>query len=376
MAAAKEPLLRRVHALFLVMLAVTLAVAVAAVRTIDRAVRSSDWVNQTHGLIYELDRMVGSLQTGEGRLRTYALTGNAEDLAAARAELGAVLDHLGVARAVLKDDPAAGPALATLERLARQRLEFADAVGAAGERADAEQLRTLVRRDASGAGPADFRREVDRLRDRQFELLGERDRESYRQAQDTRWAVGAGAAANLLLALGIAWLVRDDLAHRRRLAAALEAANAALEQRVQERTAELTATNRRLVAENRAHRWTGLSQEHQLRYHQMIVNAVSDLVLVLSKARTVTRINPAVAQATGLDEEAVLGQPLARLVEVTDPGGAEALERALRDGRELAVGVRLVGRDGPWRDARLTLLPLRDQDQVVGGIAIIHLARS
>ncbi len=368
---AKEPLLRRVHALFLAMLAVTLAVAVAAVRTIDRNMRSADWVNQTHGLIYELDGMASNLLAGEGRLRSHALTRDAADLSGARADLGAVLDHLAVARAVLKDDPAASAVLAALERVAQQRLEFADALGAARERDDDEALRRLLQRDSASSAPADFRREVERLRSRQFELLSERDRESYRQAHDTRWVVGLGALANVLLAVGVAWLVREDLALRRRTTAALQAAHDALEERVRERTAELTATNRRLVAENRARQWTSLSQEHQLRYHQLIVNAVSDLVLVLTKELTVTRINPAVAHATGRTEEEVLGQPLARLVRFADPGGGEALARALRDGREFSTPVQLVGRDGP--PAALSLVPLRDQDQVVGGIAIVHL---
>lgn len=372
----KETILRRVHALFLVMLAVTLAVAFAAVRTIDRAQGSSDWVNQTHGLIYELDGMAGGLRAGEGRLRTFALTGDADDLAAARADLGAVLDHLAVARAVLKDEPGAATTFEGLERIARQRLELADAIEAARAGAPSAELAALLRRDAADASTAEFLREVERLRTRQFELLSDRDRDSYRQAHDTRWIVGAGAAANFLLAIGVAWLVRDDVANRRRMTAALQEANESLEQRVRERTAELSATNRRLLAENRARQWTNLSQEHQLRYNQLIVNSVGDLVFVLTKALTVTRINPAVVHATGLDEGAVLGQPLAGLVGFAGAGGAEAVERALRDGRELTVAARLAGRDGAAHDGTVTVVPLRDQDQVVGGIAIVRLHRT
>jgi CHASE3 domain sensor protein len=370
---AKENILRRIHALFLVMLAVTLAVAFAAVRTIDRAQRSSDWVNQTHGLIYELDGMAGSLRAGEGRLRTFALTGDADDLATARADLGAVIDHLAVARAVLKGDAATAATFDGLERVAQQRLEFADAVESARAGSPSADLAALLRRDAAAAPTAEFLREVERLRSRQFELLSDRDRESYRQAHDTRWIVGAGAAANLLLAIGVAWLVRDDVANRRQMTAALQAANDSLDQRVRERTTELTATNRRLVAENRARQWTNLSQEHQLRYNQLIVSSVSDPVFVLTKALTVTRINPAVVHATGFDEEAVLGQPLARFLAFAGTGGIEAVERALRDGRELKVAIRLAGRGGPERDASVTVVPLRDQDQVVGGIAVVHL---
>jgi PAS domain S-box-containing protein len=184
--------------------------------------------------------------------------------------------------------------------------------------------------------------------------------------------VGAGVLGNLVLFCAVGWLIRDDLRNRRRAAQALAEANAQLETKVQARTADLTEANRRLSAENLERKWAAQSQDHQLRYNQAIVNSVNDLVFVLTRTLAITRLNPAVIRLTGLEESALVGQPLSLVVGV--PGAADpalpALARALAEGRDLHdMQVVIAG-----RPARLNLFPLRDRDKVVGGIAIVQPA--
>ena len=168
------------------------------------------------------------------------------------------------------------------------------------------------------------------------------------------------------------WLIRDDLRARRRAAQVLEEVNAQLEEKVRIRTAELTEANRHLSAENLERKWAAQSQEHQLRYNQAIVNSVSDLVFVLTRTLAITRINPAVLRATGLEDTAVVSQPLAAIVGAPDAADPvfPALVRALAEGHDLSdVRVVVAG-----RAARLNLFPLRDRDKVIGGIAVVQLA--
>lgn len=373
----KETLLRRVHALFFVMFAVTALVSVLAVRTISRTVASNDWVNQTHSLISELDGMLSSLRSGEGLMRTYAVTGDPRDFAAARGELANVQDHLALARALARAEGEDAAAYTRLETIADARVQFAESLHDAREAGQADKVRQLLQTDSGSTAPADFGREIERLRTRQFDLLSERDRDSYRQAHETRWIVGVGAGVNLLLFVVVALLIRDDLANRRRMTAALEAANASLEQRVQERTAELTAANQSLVAENLERRWTSVSQEHQLRYNQLIVNSVSDLVYVLTKALNVTRVNPAVPRVTGFEEDAILGRPIAQFLRfATDPlspASAESVTRSVVAGREIIdAPVGLLDSAGRTLSVTVSVVPLRDNDQVVGAVAVVH----
>ena len=374
-----DNILTRVFALFLVILAVIAAMAVYALRNINRSVASSDWVNHSYATIYEFENLTSCLQQGDGLMRTYALTGDARDLAASREAFARLGEHFDTAKALTRDEAAAHQTLLQLETQAREREALAQAVWAARTANQAEKVRALLLADAGSAAVNALVRGFAKLRDAQFEQLSERDHVSYLQAQTTRWVVGVGITLNFLMLAAAGWLLRDDLAARRRAATALTEANAQLEAKVAARTAELLQANTDLRAENLERKWTIVSQEHQLRYNQLIVNSVNDLVFVLTKALNVTRINAAVVQLTGREDETLLTRPLAQVVEVApDPvTGLNPLARALLDGRELHHQPAVVlGRDGRRIPARLNLIPLRDQDKVVGGVAVVQVAFS
>ena len=373
----KDNILPRVFALFLIILVVLAGMAVYALRTINRAVASSDWVNHTYATIYEFENISSGLRQAEGLIRTYALTGEARELSAAREGFARLGERFDTAKALTRDDTATHQALLRLETLVQQRETLAQQIGRARSLNQGDTVRNLLTADAGSDALAAIERGFGTLRDAQYEKLSERDRISYQQAQTTRWVVGLGIALNFLLLVAIGWLLRDDIAARRRAAAVLTTANAQLEAKVSERTAELTAANASLLAENLERKWTITSQEHQLRYNQLIVNSVNDLVFVLTKVLTITRINNAVVHLTGREDEAILTRPLAEIVEVArDPvTGLDPVARALLEGRELRHHtVFVLGRGALRIPGRLTLIPLRDQDKVVGGVAVVQVA--
>ena len=374
----KDKTLHAIYLLFVIMGAIIVGIAVFAIRAIDRDAESSDWVNQTHATIYELDGMMSELQAGEGMMRTFALTRDVRDFAECRSNYFAVLQHHAVALALAGDNPALQSGLAELEAAVQARIALAASLKELLEGGLGEQVKSTLRRDAETTTVAGFQQTINRLRNGQFELLSERDRESYERAQTTRFVVGLGVVSNLLLFGVVAWLIRDTLASRRKLTQTLEQANIVLEQKVQERTGELIATNRRLTRENRERQWTTLSQERQLRYNHAIVNTVSDLVFVLSKALNVTRLNPVVAHATGFTEEEILGRPIAQVLRVSGEGegapAADRLRRAVAEGRELTnYPAELLDRSGKSRSGIISVVPLRDDDLVVGAVVVLRL---
>lgn len=374
----KDKTLHAIYLLFVAMAALIVGVAVFAIRAIDRDAASSDWVNQTHATIYELDGMMSELQAGEGMMRTFALTGDVRDFTECRGSYFAVLEHHALALALTRDDQALQSSLVPLEATVKARIALAASIKELLEAGRVEEVRTELRRDAGTTAVAGFHQTINRLRNRQFELLSERDRESYQSAQTTRLVVGLGVATNLLLFGAVAWLIRDTLATRRKLTQTLQEANSVLEQKVQERTGELLATNRRLLRENRERQWTTLSQARQLRYNHAIVNTVSDLVFVLSKAMNVTRLNPVAAHATGFAEEQILGKPITQFLRLpADENGVPAidrLQRAVREGRELtSYPAELLDRDGKSRPGLISVVPLRDDDLVVGAVVVLRL---
>jgi hypothetical protein len=99
----KDPTIKRVLALFALVTVVLVAVAVHAVRQLNRTVTASDWVNRTHALINELEGIAAATQSAEGSLRVYALTRDPRDLAAGRRSQVRLADHLDVAGALARD---------------------------------------------------------------------------------------------------------------------------------------------------------------------------------------------------------------------------------------------------------------------------------
>ncbi|MHB8521206.1 MAG: CHASE3 domain-containing protein [Limisphaerales bacterium] len=371
----KDNLEKRLIALFLVIVVVLVIVAVAAVRNIQRAVASSDWVNHTHAVIVETDAILSSLQAGEAALRDYLITGDERDRAACRTAYGETVEHLETGKALTRRETSSRQRFVQLEPLIAQRVEFARVAVKARLEGGFSAVQKVVATDASGTVRQEIGHVIEKLKDEEQVSLQERDRQSYLQAQTTHWTVLTGIAINVCLVLLGGWLIRDDIAARRRAVTVLQEANAQLEAKVQERTVELARANQTLEQENLEREWTNQALEHQLRYHQLILNSIGDLVLVISKAQNISRLNPAVVRQTGWEARELVGEPLRRLLGAGEPTGSalDLIALCLNEGRELqdSRGV-LFHKDGQVIPVGFSLLPLRDRDKVVGGVITIR----
>lgn len=376
----KDKTIRRVVIFFLFIGAVLVVVAFEAVRNISKSVASNDWVNHTHSVILEAEEARSALLAGDGALHTYVLTGDARDMASCRESMSTVSEDLDIARALTRFEPAQSDQLAPIESLVNKRIEFVGAILAARQAGNMDSVRAMLAADAGGTAVRDIQRKIDKLKNDELSLLTDRDTASYLRAQATSWTVWTGVALDVLLLSGAAWLIRDDLDARRRAAAVLQDANEKLEARVSERTAELGTANARLSTENMERQWANHALEHQLRYNHLIVDSIHDLVLVLTTALNISRVNPAVVRLTGLEPAELVNLPLSAVVQLASaPAGADAplrdpLVQALRDGRDLS-GQAAVVKDKRGRQTRvsLSLVPLRDQDKVVGGVVTLQV---
>jgi len=371
----KDNLQRRILVVFLLVLAILVLVAVTAVQNIRRAIASSDWVNHTHAVILEADGIMSALHAAEAGLRSYVLTGDERDRTAAGEAYAEAEEHLEVATALTRAEPAQEQKFLQMRPMLDRRLEFFRSVVQARQEPGLEAARRLLVADAGAAPLREFARLVAKLKEEENALLRERDKAAYAQAQTTHWTVLTGVVVNFLLLGLAAWLIRDDLAARRRAAAALQEANAQLEIKVKERTAALATANQALQEENLERRWAIQALEHQLRYSQLIINSISDMILVVSKALNITRVNSAVTRRTGQEAQKVIGGPLQRLVRLEpDPTAKQdPAALALKEGRELqnwpAV---LIAKDGQTTSVTVHVFPLRDRDKVVGAVVTVR----
>ena len=374
----KENIFARVGVLLLVMLAILISVATVSVSNVGRFVTTADWVNKTHAVIQEGDAILYSLHAGDAALRTFLITNDPRDQAAYREAYTEMVEHLNVAKALARAEAKASKSVEALEPLAAKHVDIARELARSRQQGSDDAIKKILQADGGGESMRKVRKAVIALQDEQKALLKERDKASYAEAQTTKWTVITGLVINFVLLTFAAFLVRDDIAARRLAANALIEANEVLESKVKERTAELNSSNQLLRAENLERQWGNKSLEHQLRYSNLIINSINDLVFVLTKTLNITRINPAVVGVTGLEAKDLITSPLTRVVRFDndkDGGVKDVFAKALRDGREIQdSAVLLVAKDGTTKPYRLNLVPLRDRDKVVGGVVTLRSA--
>ena len=376
---------QRLIGVILLMLAILVIVAVTAVRNNNRALASSDWVNHTHAVKDAATDILSLLNSGDAALRNYLITGDKRDQGAYRQAYAAMKEALDLAKASTRApaDGAQNKEFLQLEKLLTQRIDFTRAVVKARETDGLDAARKALEPDATGETLAAITRLVSQVNAEENKLLVDRDRESFLKAKATTWTVEAGIAANFLLLCFSGWLIRDDLSARGRATAVLQEANDQLEAKVQQRTAELVKTNQALKQENLERRWSNQATEHQLKYNQLIINSISELVFVISKALNVSRINPAVVHQTGFDAQEIIAQRLDRVLQVADdptPGatpGHTAISLAMKEGREIQErAASVICKSGQTLTVRFNLVPLRDQDKVVGGVVTVRISQA
>lgn len=372
-----ETTVRRILVFFVAVLGVFVVVAVDSVRNINRAVAGSDWVNHTHTIILENEALRSDLYLSEGTAHTFVVTGDPGDRRAVAEALSDVSEHLDLMAALTRNEPAQRDQVARIGSLVNARAQFVRALLSARLSGNMDAVHALLANDAGQPALKDIGRAVEQLKQDELGLLTERDTASFVQAQVTRWTVWAGVILDFLLLAGAGWLIRDDIAARRSAATALHLANNQLEAKVRERTAELAAAIEGLTAENLERSWANQGLEHQLNYNNLIINSINDLVMVLTKATNISRVNPAVVRVTGFEPHELINRPFAGLAQLTHDGTAPMVDpvaQAMRDGRDLR-DQRATVQDKLGRRIAVdvSLFPLRDRDKVVGGVVVLHV---
>jgi PAS domain S-box-containing protein len=368
---------RRILYFFILVLGVLVVVAVDSVRNINREVAGSDWVNHTHAVILENEALRSDLYLSDGLAHTFVVTGDPGDRRAVVEALSDVSEHLEILTALTRNEPDQKGQVAHIGSLVNTRAGFIRALLGARQSGNMGAVHSLLADDAGQPALKDIGRAIEHLKQDELGLLTERDTAAFVQAQMTRWTVWTGVVLDFLLLAGAAWLIRDDIAARRSAATALRLANNQLEAKVRERTAELVSTNELLTAENLERSWANQGLEHQLNYNNLIINSINDLVLVLTKATNISRVNPAVVRVTGFEPHELINRPFASLVHLTHPGMApmvDPIAQAMRDGRDLRdQGATVQDKLGRRIAVDVALFPLRDRDKVVGGVVTIQV---
>ncbi len=377
----KDNIERRVIGLFVLMVVVLVFVAAAAVRTIQRSIKSEEWVNHTHDVIIHASDILSFLHAGDAALRTFMITGDKRDQATYRTDYSTVVERLDELKALTRsgeEERGLHQRVFDLENLISNRVEVARSIIKAREQGGLDGVEKYFAANPDTESIATIERHIATLTGAERDLLRQRDRNEHTQAISTKWTVYSGVAVNFVLLAFVFALLRDDLHARRSAAKALEDANAQLEAKVQERTAELVKANQALKQENLERRWSYQALEHQGRYNQLIINSIAEMVFVISRALNVSRVNPAVVHQTNWQPQDLVAQSIERVLQLPVESAAASeqhpLAQAMRDGREIQDRPAiLTTRSGRTIPVRFSLVPLHDQDKVVGGVVTVRI---
>lgn len=379
----KDNIEKRVIGLFVVMLAILCYVDYASVRTIRNSIRANDWVNHTHDIILHASDVLSYLHAGDAALRTYVITGDKRDQSLYRVDYQTMVERLQEGLALTRsatNEAALHRQFLQLQNLISSHIDAARQIVGAREQGGIQAVRALFQNNPDVESITRIERTVQGLVGSGLDLLRQRDQADNLNAQATSAIVYTGLGVNFILLAFVLWLIRDDLKARRRASQALEDANVQLESKVQERTSELVKTNQTLKQENLERRWSYQALDHQMRYNQLIINSIGELVFVISRALNISRVNPAVVHQTNWEPQDLVAQSIERVLQVPQDGaapGQNPLSLAMRDGRELqdrsAVLLTRAGRSVP---VRFSLIPLHDQDKIVGGVVTVRVPES
>jgi PAS domain S-box-containing protein len=368
----KENIEKRVIGLFFLMLMILVGIALASVRNIQRSKDKSDWVNHTHEVVLDANAIAGYLHEGDAAMSAYLLTGDKRDQGNYRAAYGAMVNQMDVALAVTATE-AYHKDFTSLTNLIGRHINFTRTLVQAREQGGVEGARQAAQAHPDGESTAEIDRLIGQINENQASLLRQRDREAVDQANSTKLVVYTGVIVNFILLVFASWLIRDDLKSRRIAATALEDANAQLEAKVQERTAELVKSNQALKKENLERRWSYQALDHQLRYNQLIVNSITEMVFVVSKALNISRVNPSVTQVSLWEPQDLISQSIERVLQLPADGPANPIISALNEGRELQERPAVVlTKTGGTIPVRFNLVPLRDDNKIVGGVVTVR----
>jgi len=261
---------------FLTVLIILIVDAVISYQEIGKLIDNQRLVARTHELITVIETTLSALKDAETGQRGYVLTGE-ESYLEPYHDATATLDRRFQRIAELtRDNAAQQQRLADLKFKAAERLEVLRYIIDLRKREGLEAAMLRVKMSRGKAVMDETRAIVADMIDEESRLLKRRAEESRQSGNSALLTASIASLFAILLVVVVYYLINRDARERERIAKVLQAAHDDLEQRVQERTAELAQSNQELERSNRELQDFAFVASHDLQEPLRKIQAFGD----------------------------------------------------------------------------------------------------
>jgi PAS domain S-box-containing protein len=315
---------------------ILLAVGAVSYRGMLVSRESDGWVRHTHEVIENLQDVLLAMEGIESSDRGFALTGKESYLEPYRVGILRVEQYQLTLRKLTLDNPQQQRQLPALERLAAQKIQFAERVINLRR---AKGLEAAAHAIESGLGQRtmdEFQGKVRELQNEELRLLALRNGDANRRLGQTKTGLIFGTVLGLLIAAAAGWSVQRE-------------------------------TSRRGLAEKHLSQMEG-------RYRGLL-EAAPDAMVVVNQAGEIVLLNVQAEKQFGYHRDELVGQKVKNII----PDGFA--ERLIADGtrsaaealaQQIGTGIELIARrkDGTEFPIEIMLSPLESAEGILVTAAI------
>jgi PAS domain S-box-containing protein len=368
---------RKLLGIFSIALLIVAAMVVAAIQNNRRQSESAGWLDHSYAFIAEADGVVSSLSAAEAAQRTYVVTGDNAMRAGAVDAFAKAGEHLEVAQQLAFENPAQALRMNRVAGFLQRQIDSNKQSMQLRERGPAAALSIFTNVETQ-ANLANIQREIRETRKDEMDFLQQREQKMQRHTWWTERIFFVGSAFIVVLLAAAGFLVGRDLRLRKRAAKVLKLANDALEEQVSLRTAELALALDKVQVKNIEQQWGQAALQRLVGQHELVLNAVRDSVLVVSRNGKIISSNAAAIDLTQREAEKLPGSSITDFVVEEKTQGTGNWKRhflrepILKGERRERVSAYLKKPDGTALPVRVSCYPTRDSDSLSGAVVTIY----
>jgi PAS domain S-box-containing protein len=204
-----------------VSLLTVLAVAVWTYRTEQLVRQSEAWITHTHRVLETIDHSSALLDEVDAAQRGYVVTGEPLFLETYRASAAKLQPSFGEIRKVTADNPRQTRLIPLLQALTDQKIAFTEKVLKERQDRGMKSAATLISTNRGEVLKIRIRRVLDEMSGEEDRLLAQRTGVAQGHSRRKLVVLGFGILLQFAFLFAVFYLVREDLAERRRAAAAM-----------------------------------------------------------------------------------------------------------------------------------------------------------